>query len=114
VQHVVIFNLTLTWILFLLAVDQVLCTVHHQVTSTNDPQTGSVLRLVHIRPESNDIHVSKPKNAEKRQSCELQRTVCVFSNYFPCYFANIAGIDIRLLYTRICYCKYKSHPTLTL
>jgi hypothetical protein len=61
VQHVVIFNVTLTWILFLLAVDQVLCTVRHQVTSTNDPQTGSVLHLAHIRTESNDIHLSKQK-----------------------------------------------------
>lgn len=60
-QYVVIFNVTLTWILFLLSVDQVLCTVRHQITSTNDPQTGSVLHLTHIQPESNDIHVSKPK-----------------------------------------------------
>jgi len=61
VQHVVIFNVTLTWILFLLAAGQVQCTVRHHVTSTKDPQTGSVSHLAHIRPTSNDIHVSKPK-----------------------------------------------------
>jgi len=100
VRWVVIFNVTLTWILFVLAVDQVLCTVRHQVTSTNDPQRGSFLHLAQIRPESNDIHVSKPKMQNKGKAVNYNE-VCA---HFLIIFLVILQTSLALIFV---YCTHE-------